>query len=183
MTLDQPTAYDQAIYGEPFAVVMRQRLLNMDDPIWKVGAWDIVLPQPTPRRAPEVQRMLAELKAWTTWSSRQLAAVLRTSHTTVRGIENGRPLVAGHSGDLRRRVVAVHGVVGRVARLAGNSPKVTTDALTFTADGGRSATDALQADGPAAALLLALDRLRPRPAGLLVGENPRRDGATAALHE
>src|ERR1039458_8949773 len=126
ITLDQPTAYDQAIYGEPFAAVMRKRLLNTDDPIWKIGSWEIILPQPAPRRAPEVQRMVAELKAWTTWSSRQLAAVLRTSHTTVRGIENGRPLVAGHSGDLRRRVVAVHGVVGRVARLAGNSPEVAT---------------------------------------------------------
>jgi hypothetical protein len=181
--LEHASTYDTALYGEPFLVAARRRLLDTRDPFWTVGEWEIVLPERKPRRAPEIQRMVLELKTWTTWSSRRLAEVFGTSHTTVRAIESGRPLVAGHSGDLRRRVIATHDVVSRIAANAGHNPTVVRGALESASADQQSARDALQSGEPAVALLRALDHLRPRPAGLLVGEGSRRDGATAALHE
>jgi len=175
--------YESAFASEPFLISITQRLLNTKDPFWTVGEWDIVIPAPKPRRATTSQQMVRDLKAWTNWSSRQLAAVLQTSHTTIRRLEAGRPLVVGHSGDLRRRLTEVHDVIARVARAADNSPTRIADSLAFERSPGESAIVALTTGDMPGALMRALDRLRPRPAGLLVGTGVRRDGATAALHE
>jgi hypothetical protein len=182
ITMDRPTLYDEALYGEPLALLVRKPELNTDHPIWTLGDWNLVLPMPAVRPAPDVQRMISELRAWTQWSSRQLATVLRTSHTTVLGLEAGRPLVAGHSGDLRRRLTNAHDVVSRVYVLAGEDPTATSHVLATAPAGARSPVDALQSGDAAAAYVSAIDVLRPRPSGLLVGSRPRREGATAPLH-
>jgi hypothetical protein len=176
-------AYDQALYGEPISVVIRRKVLNTDKAIWTIGDWTIDIPEIVPRRAPETQRMVADLKAWTGLSSRQLARMLGTSHPTIRRLESGRDLVPGHSGDLGQRLLATHDVVARVATIANYEQATVKDALEFEAKPGFSAVQALQAREPSLALLRALDRLRPRPEGLIRGTGSRRSGATTALHE
>lgn len=177
------TTYNQALYGEPLSVALGRRLLNTQNRFWTVGDWPIEIPTAVPRRAPETQRMIADLRAWTRWSSRQLAGLLDTSHTTIGRIESGSELVAGHSGDLRQRLLTTHDVVARIATIANQDPKAIRDALEFETQPGASARHALQSGEPSVALLRALDRLRPRPTGLISGTGSRRGGATAALHE
>lgn len=177
------TTYDQALYGEPLWVSLGRRLLNTQKRIWTVGEWEIELPPVAPRRIPETQRAVADLKGWTGWSSRQLAGMLGTSHTTIGRLEAGGELVSGHSGNLRQRLLTAHDVVGRVATVANYDPGMIKDALAYESQPGVSAICALRTDEPSVALLRAFDRLRPRPAGLITGTGSRRSGATAALHE
>lgn len=177
------TTYDQALYGEPVSVALRRRLLDTKKRIWTIGEWEIELPPMMPHRAPETQRAVADLKTWTSWSSRQLAGLLRTSHTTIGRLEGGGEPVSGHSGDLRQRLLTTHDVVGRIATVANYDPAVIKDALEYEHQPGASAVYALQNGDPSVALLRALERLRPRPAGLITGTGSRRSGATAALHE
>jgi hypothetical protein len=177
------TTYDQALYGEPLWVALRRRLVNTQKRIWTVGDWELDLPPMAPRRAPETQRAVADLKDWTSWSSRRLGGMLGTSHTTIGRIEAGSDLKSGHSGDLRQRLLTAHDVVGRVATIANYDPVAIKDALEYESEPGVSAMSALRADEPSVALLRALDRLRPRPAGLITGTGSRRDDATTALHE
>jgi len=177
------TTYDQALYGEPISVAIARKLFNTDSRIWKLGDWAIEFPSTAPRPAPETQRMVAELKTWTGLSSRQLARMLGTSHTTIGRVETGGDLVAGHSGNLRQRIEATHDVVARITAIANHNAAAVRDALEFEAEPGMSARLALRAGDPSVALLRALDRLRPRPAGLIAGTGSRRSGATAALHD
>jgi hypothetical protein len=177
------TTYDQALYGEPLLVALRRRLLNTQKRIWTLGDWELELPPVVPRRAPETQRAVTDLKVWTGFSSRQLANLLGTSHTTVGRLEAGGELVAGHSGDLRQRLSTVHDVVGRIATIANYDPMAVKDALRYEHQTAGSAIHALKSGDPSVALLRALDRLRPRPAGLITGIGSRRSGATTALHE
>src|SRR5205085_2719532 len=65
IALDQPTIYDEALYGEPLARPMRHRVLNTESDLWTLGAWRIVLPTSVTHRAPDVQRMIAEIRGWT----------------------------------------------------------------------------------------------------------------------
>lgn len=177
------TTYDQALYGQPLSVALGRRILNTKNRFWTVGDWPIEIPPAVSRGAPETQRMVADLKAWTGWSSRQLAGVLDTSHPTIGRVESGRELVAGHSGELRQRLRTTHDVVARIAIIASQDPKAIRDALEFETRPGASAKHALQSGEPSVALLRALDRLRPRSPGLISGTGSRRGGATAALHE
>jgi hypothetical protein len=185
ITVDRPTVYDEALSGEPLARPVPRRVLNTDHLLWTVGDWHLLLigPPPTARRVPDAGRMISELRAWTAWSSRKLASVLGTSHTTVLGIEAGRPLVEGHSGDLGRRVSDVHDVVSRVFLLADRDQSTTARLLDTPPHGGRSPIDALRSDDAAGAYLAAVDVLRPRSSGLLVGSRPRREGAITPLHD
>ena len=91
ITLERPTIYDEALHGEPLGLRVRPRALNTDRPIWTVGEWVLLLPATAVHHAPDVQRMITEIRAWTGWSKRQLATVLGTSHTTVVNAEGGRP--------------------------------------------------------------------------------------------
>lgn len=182
-TLDAPTIYDQALYGDSLAVPVREPALNTARDLWILGGWGVVLPRRVVRPAPDVQRMISELRAWTQLSARQLATLLGTSHTTVLSAEAGRPLVEARSGDLRRRVTDVHNVVRRIFLLADQNPSATSHILDTAPPSGRSPIDLLLAGEPARAYLSAIDLLRSRPSGLLVGHRPRREGATAPLHE
>lgn len=182
-TLERPTVYDRAFFGEPLERLVRHPTLNTEQEFWTVGDWAIVMPTPVARPAPDVQRAIADLRAWTGWSSRRLADLLGTSHTTVLGIEGGRPLVEGHSGDLRRQVADVHRVVRRIFLLSDSDPATTVRVLDTRPAVGESALEMLRRGEPAKAYLHAIDVMRPRPTGLLVGSRPRRGGATAPLHE
>lgn len=183
ITLDRASVYDRAFYGEPLERAVRPRSLSTERGWWIIGDWALLLPQFVVRPAPDIQRMTAELRGWTSWSSRRLADVLGTSHTTVLRIESGRPLISGHSGDLRRRLADAHEVVGRVFLLTGRDPGATGQVLDTSPPDGTSPVAALHERQPAKAYLSAIDVLRPRTAGLLVGTRARREGATAPLHE
>jgi len=182
--LDMPNIYDATFYGEPLSLPVRPATLNTDGPFWTVGEWRLVLPKLVVHRAPDVQRMLGDIEAWTGWSKRQLAGVLGTSHTTVRNAASGRPLLAARSGDLRRRVANAHNLVGRVYVLAGHNAQETARILEAPGDETPPAIDALRATNYERAYITALDVLRPRTTtGILVGNRPRRSGATMPLHD
>lgn len=127
--------------------------------------------------------MITEIRGWTGWSSRQLATVLDTTHTTVLNAERGRALMEARSGDLQRRVPAAHDLVRRVFLLADRDPAATSRILGTVLGDGLSPSEALAAGNTERAYLAAIDALRDRPTGMLVGARPRRPGATVALHE
>lgn len=181
--LELPTIYEETFFGEPLALRVRPRPVNTDRPLWTVGDWPLVLPLPTVERAPDVQRMIGDIRAWTGWSQRQLATALRTSHTTVGRAEAGRPLREARSGDLSRRLANTHNLVERLFLLAGRDPETTCRILEAPPDANGSAVDALRAGNYERAYIAAVDAARPRPTGMLVGSRPRRSGATVALHE
>lgn len=182
-TLERPTIYDEALFGAPVGLPVRHVTIHTSQPIWIVGEWPLVLPTTVARRAPDVQRMISEVRAWTGWSSRQLARILGTSHTTILNAEGGRPLLALRSGDLRRRIGDVYNVVERVHLLAERDAGTTSQLLAAAPRRGQSAAEALRAGRPEKAYLAAIDALKPRPTGMLTGGRPRRSGATAALHD
>ena len=181
--LDMPNIYDATFYGEPLSLPVRPVTLNTDGPFWTVGEWRLVLPKIIVHRAPDVQHMLGDIQGWTGWSKRQLAGVLGTSHTTVRNAAAGRPLLAARSGDLRRRVANTHNLVGRVYVLADRDAQETARILEASHGENPPATDALRATNYERAYIAALDVLKPRPIGMLVGNRPRRSGATMPLHD
>jgi hypothetical protein len=171
-----PTRLDRSVVTPLFRVGQ--------DLLWMLGDWLVRVPAPVIRPAPDVQRMTQELRSWTRWSARQVADVLSTSHTTVLAIENGRPLAAGHSGDLRRHIVDAHTVVSRIFILADRDPRRTAHALDAAPGHGLSACTLLEHGEPAKAYVAALDVLRPPTQGLLVGSHPAEPGlATAPLHD
>jgi hypothetical protein len=181
--LDMPNIYEAALYGEPLRVPVRPRPLNTDSPFWTVGDWALFIPKVERHRAPDVADMLGDLAAWTGWSKRQLANILDTSHTTVRNAAAGRPLRVSRSGDLRRRVVSTHDLVSRIFVLANRDSEETARILQTPSAITPAAADALRAGNYERAYLTALDVLRPRQTGLLVGSRPRRSGATTPLHD
>jgi transcriptional regulator with XRE-family HTH domain len=186
MTTLAPTIYDRALWGEPLPQIVRNRppLETVREGWWTIGQWHIWIPDPELSPAPEVQRFVSEIRDRTGWSARRLAEIVGTSHTTILQIENGRRLITGHSGDLRRRLSHAHDLVARIYIVAGRDQAATAQLLEETPPAsGQSAVDLLQSDEPARAYLAAIDVARPRPPGLLVGTRPRRDGATAPLHE
>lgn len=181
--LDMSNIYDATFYGEPLSLPVRRATLNTDGLFWTVGDWMLVLPKTIVHRAPDVQQMLGDIEAWTGWSKRQLAGVLGTSHTTVRNAAAGRPLLAARSGDLRRRVTNTHNLVGRVYVVAGRDAQETARILEAPQGENPPAIEALRASNYERAYIAALDVLRPRPTGMLVGNRPRRSGATMPLHD
>ncbi len=182
IAVDAPTLYDQAIRGEPFARPVFPEHLNTRASFWTLGEWRIILPATAPLATPGMERIVKQIREWTGWSARRLADVVRTSHTTILSAENGRPLIGGHSGDLQRRLIDVHGVVERIHLLAGRNSKALARLLE-TGSPETSAIEELEADHPARAYLAAIEVLRPRTPGLLVGDHPRQSGGTAALHD
>jgi hypothetical protein len=179
-----PTCYYEAIHGEPLPRRVHAPLLNTETAIWRIGVWPLLLPEPARLGVPRLERAIAQILDWTGWSARRLADLVGCSHTTIINAAKGRPLISGHSGDLRQRVVAVHDLVERVHLLAGRD-RGRVHALLETAPAGRrSGVDELRAGGDAGqAYLSVLDVLRPRRTGLLVGDRPRRVGPTTALHD
>jgi transcriptional regulator with XRE-family HTH domain len=183
--LAAPTIYERALSGEPLPQIVRTSppVKTVPRGIWMVGQWQIRIPDQDTSSAPEVHRFVSEIRNRTGWSARRLAEIVGTSHTTILRIENGGRLVSGHSGELRRRLSQADDVVARVYIIAGRDQETTARLLEEAPLSDRPAVDFLQSDQPAKAYLAAIDVARPRPPGLLVGTRPRRDGATAPLHE
>ena len=177
------TLYEDAMRGEPLPQAVSRPVIDTRDPLWLVGDWPLRIPSPSPRPVPESSRLVARLRSRTGWSGRRLAEALGTSHTTIRRIEGGRPLMAAHSGDLWRRLHEVCDVVERVYRLTAENAEATARTLEAVPPGLRSPLEELQAGESAKAYLNAIEVLRPRRPGLLTGDRPRRNGATAPLHE
>ncbi len=181
---DAQELYEAAVCGEPFPRPIFPEPLNTTGEVWIIGAWPITVPPPVPHSIHTLRRIILEIRGRTGWSARRLAKIVGSSHTTIISAENGRPLVQGHSGDLRQRLLDAHALVERVYLLAGRDAHQTEVILSTAPANGRSAVDELAESGDAGrAYIAALDILRPRRTGLIVGDRPRRDGRTAALHE
>jgi transcriptional regulator with XRE-family HTH domain len=185
MTLaEAPAFYDAAFRGEPLQRTVFPEPLNTHDTIWTIGDWPIAVPAVVSHAVPRLQRVIREMRERTGWSARRLAEIMGSTHTTILNAENGRPLVSGHSGDLRQRLVEAHDLVERVYLLVDRDHERTATVLATAATGRRSAVEELLATGdPGRAYLAALDAIQPRRTGLLVGDRPRRDGPTTALHD
>jgi transcriptional regulator with XRE-family HTH domain len=181
---EAPALYEAAIRGEPLQRAIFPEPLNTAGTFWTLGDWAITVPPPVPHAIPRLQRVIREIRDRTGWSARRLADITGSTHTTILNAESGRPLVSGHSGDLRQRLLDVHDVVERVYLLAGRDPRQTEAILATAPSNRRSAVDELMSSGDAGrAYIAALDVVRPRRPGLIVGDRPRRDGRTTALHE
>lgn len=194
MTALDLNIYDRTFRGEPIRQAAMPTRLGLPvrppflrvlkDGLWTIGDWLVNVPAPAVHPAPDVQLMTRELRQWTGWSARQLAEVLGTSHTTVLAVEAGRPLVSGHSGDLRRRYDDAHSVVSRIHVLSDRDPSRTAHLLSTAPLRGLSASEYLKRRDPANAYLAALDVLRPPTQGLLVGTRPSHPGHdTVPLHD
>lgn len=195
MTSGTLTVQDLSTLGERFGQTStssnlerreeRPLLRGLAEGLWMLGDWVLRIPVAKVRPAPDVQVMARELRQWTGWSSRRLATLLGTTHTTIRAVEEGRPLVAGHSGDLRRRFEEAYAVVLRVYMLADRDPQRTVQLMeTSPGTGTSTAIEALKKRDPAKAYLAALDVLNPPAEGFLVGAYPASSGrATAPLHD
>ena len=175
--------YDEAWLGGRLYRAVPRAALKPGWPYWSVGSDAPIIPFEVPRPAPRMQQVVRNLREWTGWSSRRLADVVRTTHTTVLGLESGRALMDSRSGDLRQRLSDASDVIGRVYLLAGSDPGTVAIVLDTAPPGRRSATNELRAGAPAAAYLAALDVLRPRATGLLVGDRPKLGDATTPLHD
>jgi transcriptional regulator with XRE-family HTH domain len=181
---EAPALYDAAFRGGPFQRTVFPEPLNTHDTFWTIGDWPIAVPAVVPHAVPRLQRVIKEMRERTGWSARHLAEIVGSSHTTILNAENGRPLVSGHSGDLRQRLVQAHDLIERVYILVDRDPERTANVLATSATGRRSAVEELSETGdPGRAYLVALDAIRPRRSGLLAGDRPRRDGPTTALHD
>jgi transcriptional regulator with XRE-family HTH domain len=120
----------------------------------------------------------------TGWSTRQLAEILHVSHSTVRRIASGQRPERAHSGDLPVRLRNAYDVVDRIYLLLARDPEATARTLDKALPGRPSPSQELRAGNTAAAYLAAIDLLHaPRTSGLLVGDRPRSQDATAPLHE
>jgi hypothetical protein len=136
--LELDTIYDKTLRGEPLPRRVQSQPINTESALWTVGDWQLEMPAPAIETVPAVPSMLAEIRAWTGWSQRQLANALGTSHTTVGRAESGRPLQEARSGDLSSRVSNTHNLIKRLLILGGRQPEVTRRLLEVAPDAGRS---------------------------------------------
>lgn len=181
---EAPALYDAAFRGEPLQRAVLPERMNTDDAFWTIGDWPLRVPAMVSPAVPQLQQVIREIRDKTGWAARRLAEIVGSSHTTIINAEKGRPLAMGHSGDLRQRLVEGHDLIERVYLLVGRDRERTAAVLATAPSGGRSAVEELRETGDAGrAYLAALDAIRPRRTGLLVGDRPRRDGPTTALHD
>jgi transcriptional regulator with XRE-family HTH domain len=179
-----PTVYDTAFRGEPLQQPVTRPAIDTRGDFWRVGGWDVGLPPSPPRPVPEATRLITLIRDRTGWSGRRLAEILPVSHTTVRRIAAGQQPESSHSGDLPVRLRDAYDVIDRIYLLLARDPQATAHALDRALPGRNSPSQELRAGHPADAYLAAIDALRPpRAPGLLTGDRPRREDATAPLHE
>ena len=132
-------------------------------------AW-IVLPDEPADPISPLPRLIRETREMTGWAQRDLANVLRTSHTTVRRLEtDGR--VTARSRAIAARAAELHAVLVRLARVAGG-PEALVVALGQTVR-GTTALDLLREREWSKAYTAALDAVRGlRPAMLGAAKTP-----------
>lgn len=178
-----PTLYETAFRGEPMLCAVEQPHIDTRASIWRVGGWAVDVPPCPPQPVPEAARLITLIRDRTDWSARKIAGILGVSHSTVRRFANGQRPDPAHSGDVAARLRATYDVVDRVYLLFGRDHVATARLLGTELPGRLSPEAELQAGNFADAYLAAIDAIRPREQGILVGDRPRRDGATAALHD
>lgn len=177
-----PLPFNEAETGTRLARRVTRPTLDTSQTFWSLGDWRLVAQATTGSVLPGMDRLVRRIREWTGWSARRLAEVTGTSHTTILGVEGGRPLVDGHSGELRRRLRETHDVIERLFVIAERNRDALTQLLEAGSPGD-SALDALKSDKPTLAYLAAVEALRPRPQGLLTGRRPRQSGGSAPLHD
>jgi hypothetical protein len=178
------TLYDTAFSGEPVQRTVMRPAIDTRGDIWRVGGWDVAVPLSPPRPVPEATRLIMLIRDRTGWSHRKLAEILPVSHTTVRRIAGGQQPESAHSGDLPAKLRDTYDVIDRIYLLLARDPQATARVLDGALPGRSSPWEALRSGNPADAYLAAIDVLRPpRSTGLLTGDRPRRENATAPLHE
>lgn len=179
------TIYDEALAGEPIPqiVEMSPTFTAVANGIYLIGDWKIRVPNLVISPIPPARRFVSDIRIRTGWSTRELARIVGTSHTTIGRIERGGRIVAGHSGELGTRLQQAHDVISRTYVIAGSDPVRTSQFLETRGPSGRSAVEYMREGEPSLAYLAIIDVATPRPEGLLVGNRPRGDGATVALHE
>lgn len=118
----------------------------------------VVLPERTTAPASSLPRLTKRCRELTGWSTRDLAEILGTSHTTVRMFETeGR--FTGRSIEAAARVQPLLAVLSRLARVAGDRDRLTL-ALSTAQDGGDRALDLLSHQQWTRAFTVGLDALR-----------------------
>jgi hypothetical protein len=178
------TLYESLARGEPLLRPVPQPAIDTRGRIWLVGDWAVDVPSSPPRPIPEATRLIVLVRDRTGWSARRVGELLGVSHSTVLRISAGQQPKTAHSGNLPLRLRGVYDVVDRAYLLQHRDPAATARILEEAAPGRRSAVRELLDGNPAAAYLAVIDALRPaRPSGLLIGDRPKSDGATAPLHE
>lgn len=160
MTLADVSAWAPSRHGRPttFGFLFGSAVTD----IFKDSTAWIVLPDEPDDAMSPVSGLLSETRALTGWALRDLAAVLRTSHTTIGRLEaHGR--VTGRSRAVAARAAELHAVIVRLARVAGG-PEALAVALGQTVRGTTS-LELLCKGEWSRAYTAALDALRgPRPA-------------------
>ena len=122
----------------------------------------VVLPERAAAPGSTLPRITQRCRELTGWSTRDLAEVLGTSHTTVRMFETDGRFTA-RSVDAASRVQPLLAVLSRLARVAGDRDRLTL-ALMTPQDSGERAMDLLVRQEWARAFTVGLDVLRgPRP--------------------
>jgi hypothetical protein len=152
-----------ALLGEEHAPFMRTNRVvpGFEVLLEQYTRW-IVLPARVAPPMSTLPSLTRRCRSLTGWSTRDLADVLRTSHTTVRMFEaTGRVTV--RSRDAAARVRPLLGVLSRLARVAGIQERLAL-ALATPLDTGEKPIDLLNRQEWARAFTAGLDVLRsPRP--------------------
>lgn len=132
--------------------------------IFKTSTAWIQLPEEPADPVSSLPRLIREIRDMTGWAQRDLADVLRTSHTTVGRLEtNGR--VTARTRATATRAAELHAVLVRLARVAAG-PEALVVALSKT-EGGTTPLALLRNGEWSRAYTAARDAIRgPRPAML-----------------
>lgn len=121
-----------------------------------------------PQTSPEGRRLAMEIKRATGWSERAMARSLGTSHPTISKLLEGQAVNSA----LSQRVIRAHEVISRLHTLTGHDVQATNRALETSEPGLEDAAELLGRGAYAEAYLRALDVLRQRETGMLVGTRP-----------
>lgn len=128
--------------------------------------------QVTSQPSPEGRRLALEIQRTTGWSERAMARALGTTHPTVGKLIEGQAVNAS----LAQRVVRAHEVISRIYKIAGQDVQATARALEAPISEHETAAACLSRGAYAEAYLAAIDVLRPRERGILVGGRPTLAG-------
>ena len=160
-------ATSPALLGEMHAPFMRtDRVVPGFEALLEQYTRWLVLPARVAPPVSTLPSLTRRCRSLTGWSTRELADVLGTSHTTVRMFEaSGRVTV--RSRDAAARVQPLLGVLSRLARVAGSQDRLAL-ALATPLDTGEKPIDLLNRQEWARAFAVGLDVLRgPRPEMLM----------------
>lgn len=154
-------------------------------PVVEFAAPGWTIPRSTPARVPSVPEQLRQVREWTGWSSRRLAALTGSTHPTVEAILEGRTQL-NRTPATARRISDLHRLVSRLAVVVQGDRAVLNRVLSEPPGGDRAAAVEVFGSGDlVGAYLAALDVLRPPRSGGMMGSLfPARAGeATVALHD